>query len=118
MLAGYGCKHGCCLQPINTQWHSCACHWHALIKTWLPFVCHAPVTNHLHVVQAPLQLTSNAARNSNSHGSAYTTVLLLDHQGSLHDEDTISTIAWGGGPHYLLAAATKQSICIFSLEPF
>lgn len=76
-----------------------------------------------HALQAPLTTpgagsSGAAAASGAAVSSPYQTVLLLDHQGTLHEDEEIASVVWGGGPRYMLAAAGKQSICFFSLEPF
>lgn len=47
-------------------------------------------------------------------------VLLIDHlsRGLISEDDGVEWLAWGGGPAYLLAAATSRHIHFFSLRHF
>ncbi|MEW5313195.1 MAG: hypothetical protein WDW38_004781 [Sanguina aurantia] len=52
--------------------------------------------------------------------SQFATVLVIQPHDQPHspvNDDRFERLAWGGGPHSLLAAATRHQICIFSLAP-
>lgn len=61
---------------------------------------------------------SAAARGGTRRGQ-FAPVLLLDHLARERGTaDCFTRVVWGGGPDLLLAAATKQHVYFFSLNPF